>query len=159
MTKAQKNFIHGLVKTHSAAMVQLTYRRIGDAEIAKELVQETFLTACCKANNICEHEKPVAWLYNTLNNLTRREMYKAYHTAELHNVDEELLGSSELDLSMEFLLPEELSEQERDLIILRVERGLAFSEIAELRGIKEDTCRKQVSRAIHKCRRLLQKHL
>lgn len=68
--------IKALMKKHASAMVQLTYRRTCDWHLAEDLVQETFLTACCKSDKICNHEKPAAWLFETLNKLTMREMGK-----------------------------------------------------------------------------------
>lgn len=70
MDKQQREYIHHLMLQYSDAMVRLTYRRVGDWHLAEDLVQETFLTACCKSERVCGHKKPVAWLFETLNNLT-----------------------------------------------------------------------------------------
>lgn len=75
MDKQQREYIHHLMLQYSDAMVRLTYRRVGDWHLAEDLVQETFLTACCKSERVCGHKKPVAWLFETLNNLTLREMW------------------------------------------------------------------------------------
>lgn len=80
MDKQQREYIHHLMLQYSDAMVRLTYRRVGDWHLAEDLVQETFLTACCKSERVCGHKKPVAWLFETLNNLTLRESRRFYHT-------------------------------------------------------------------------------
>lgn len=49
MDKQQREYIHHLMLQYSDAMVRLTYRRVGDWHLAEDLVQETFLTACCKS--------------------------------------------------------------------------------------------------------------
>ena len=67
MDNRQREMIHTLMNQHSKPMVQAAYRRIGDWHLAEDLVQETFLTACWKANQICSHTNPTAWLYKTLN--------------------------------------------------------------------------------------------
>lgn len=84
-----------IICVYSDAMIRLTYRRIGDWHLAEDLVQETFLTACCKSERVCGHKKPVAWLFETLNNLTLRESRRFYHTevsiqdiAESHELTE-----------------------------------------------------------------------
>ena len=79
MDKQQREYIHHLMLQYSDAMVRLTYRRVGDWHLAEDLVQETFLTACCKSERVCGHKKPVAWLFETLNNLTLRESRRFYH--------------------------------------------------------------------------------
>ena len=72
MTKEQHDFINQLAERYGAHMAQLSIRRIGDRDIALDLVQETFLIACCKADTVCTHVKPAAWLYQTLSNLTKQ---------------------------------------------------------------------------------------
>ena len=52
MDNRQREMIHILMNQHSKPMVQAAYRRIGDWHLAEDLVQETFLTACWKANQI-----------------------------------------------------------------------------------------------------------
>lgn len=157
MTEKQMAFIDKLFERHANSLVQFAYRRTGDEEFAKELVQETFLTACCKPEKICNHEKPVAWLYDTLNKLTMREKGRAFRSAEIPLPDYDLIGDNDLRLPMEFHLPAGLKEKERELILLRADRGMSFAEIAELRGISEDACRQQISRVTRKCRALLEK--
>lgn len=49
MDKQQREYIHHLMLQYSDAMIRLTYRRVGDWHLAEDLVQETFLTACCKS--------------------------------------------------------------------------------------------------------------
>lgn len=156
MTKGQMELINNLVEQHARAMVQLTYRRVGDKELAQDLVQETFLTACCKSEAVYEHDKPVAWLYNTLQKLTMREMNRSYHSSELPLPDEEPSGETAVDLPMQYYLPKELNGKERELILARLECGMSFGEIAEQKGISETACRQQYSRAMRKCRSLME---
>lgn len=148
--------INNLAEQHEKAMVQLTYRRIRDKELAQDLVQEAFLIACSKPEKVFEHNKPVAWLYNTLQKLTMREMNRAYHTSEVLLPDKELVSKATIELPLQYYLPEKLNEQERDLIIERLEYGIPFKKIAEQKGISEVACRQQYSRTIRKCRSLIE---
>lgn len=158
MTKAQSKLIEELALRHSSAMVQLTYRRTGDAETARDLVQETFLLASMKADVLERHEKPEAWLYLTLQFSTKREMSRAYRKAEIPISDRDTLSLSEnVELPMRSYLPEKLSGSERELLLLRVDRGLSCTDIAELYGITPNACRKRLSRTVQKCRRMLAK--
>ena len=133
MDKQQREYIHHLMLQYSDAMVRLTYRRVGDWHLAEDLVQETFLTACCKSERVCGHKKPVAWLFETLNNLTLRESRRFYHTEVSI---EDIAESHELtELPMTCHIPMGLSEH--------------F-------GISEMACRQRLSRALRKCRTLLE---
>lgn len=49
-------YINRLWNKHAKFMVQLTYRRVGDPGLAEDLVQETFLIACCKVDYVAHHE-------------------------------------------------------------------------------------------------------
>lgn len=103
MDNQQMELIRSLMKQHSASMVQLTYRRLGDWHLAEDLVQETFLTACCKANKLSGHVNAVAWLYKTLNNLTLCEKRRIYHKMET-GYDGDIVDDSDIDLPMDCYL-------------------------------------------------------
>ena len=151
MTQEQDALITQLAETHSAHMVQLTFRRVGDEQLAMDIVQETFLTACFRADVLARHVNPAGWLYQTLNYLTRREKVK--HDRELSFQDlKAVLPSPESSLPLEAYLPKSLSPEDRELLVMRLEEERSYREIAELRGIKESACRKQMSRAIQRCR-------
>lgn len=60
MDNRQREMIHTLMNQHSKPMVQAAYRRIGDWHLAEDLVQETFLTACWKANQILRRFRPIS---------------------------------------------------------------------------------------------------
>lgn len=143
-----------IICVYSDAMVRLTYRRVGDWHLAEDLVQETFLTACCKSERVCGHKKPVAWLFETLNNLTLRESRRFYHTEVSI---EDIAESYELtELPMACHIPMGLSGSEQEIILLRIDKGYSFLELAEHFGISEMACRQRLSRALRKCRTLLE---
>lgn len=156
MDRLQNETIHSLMVRHSTLMVQLTYRRIGDWQLAEDLVQETFLTACCKADVVCSHDKPVAWLYKTLDNLTFRESRRRYHKSEIPLSDWKT-ETCEMELSLEYHLPAGLNEQERKLLVARIEEEHSIPEIAEMLGISEAAYRQRLSRAIRRCRKLMER--
>ena len=58
--------------------------------------------------------------------------------------------------SLDEVLPKQLSTQEREILIWRFEQNMDYSEIANRLGISEPGCRSRVSRAIKRCRELLQ---
>lgn len=157
MTPAQKEYIGTLMRQHAPLMLQLTCRRIGDQQLAEELVQETFLTACQKADIVCVHEKPLAWLYQTLNYLTIKEMNKVYHSRETASENLAIYGDVDELLPFQELLPKELTPEEQRILSLRIEHRLSHRDIAEALGISEAACRKQVSRAIQKCRKYIKR--
>lgn len=156
MTKEQNEFITSLVKEHGDRLTQMAFRYTGSADLAEDLVQETMLTACCKIDTLVNHENVKGWLRKTLWNLATREMSKAYHGEVFIELDS-VVGSSGIDLPMDLYLPKELNNKEREIILLRIDKGLSYAEIAEEKGLTETACRQQLSRAIRKCRDLMLK--
>lgn len=159
MTQAQLKKLHDLFIVHSKHMAEMAYRYTGDSGLADDLVQEVFLLAAAKMDEVYLHPNAPGWLYQALHNLIKNEMKRAYHHREIPL--EEVEGQPDeigpgLPLPISALLPEGLSDKEKELILLRVEDRLSYSEIAELKGLRESTCRKNVSRAIQECRKLLE---
>ena len=152
MTPGQKEIIGQLMRQYAPLMVQLTFRRTGDPQLSEELVQETFLTACKKADIVCSHEKPLAWLYQTLQYLTMKEINRACHRREQSSEALQDLGAADDPPAFHEILPRNLTTEERRILILLFEHRLSHREIAEALGISEAACRKQVSRALQKCR-------
>lgn len=70
-------------------------------------------------------------------------------------VDEWNEARESMNLPMYLYLPTGLSEQDKELILLRIDKKLSFDKIAEYYGITNDACRQRLSRAIRKCRSLL----
>lgn len=156
MTKEQDDLIVRLVEEHGEKLMQAALRYTGNMNLAEDLVQETMLTACCKITTLIEHENLKGWLYKTLWNLATREMNKAYHSEVPLNMDY-IEGSSGIELPMEYFLPKGLDDKEREIILMRIDREMCYAEIAEAKGMKESACRQQLSRAVRKCRDLMEK--
>ncbi len=159
MTREQIDLLDALAAEHQSRMVRLTFHRVHNAELANDLVQETLLTACLKIDEVYHHENPVGWLYKALDLLTKREMRRAYHKAEIPLIEDVPSKNNTTDLPMENYLPHGLTEQERTLLLWRIKEDRTFDEIAQMRGITPTTCRKQLSRAVEKCRRLMREDL
>lgn len=144
-----------LAQENGKRLAQLAYRLTGNADLAEDLVQEALLTACIKVDLLVSHENQRGWLSKTLWNLAVREMRKSYHS-ELPLMPEHIGGEGDIALPMECYLPVGLEEKEREIILMRIDQGMSYAEIAEERGLSEEACRQQLSRAVRKCRALME---
>lgn len=156
MTREQNELITRCVEEYGGQLIQMAYRLTGSAELAKDLVQETMLTACCKITAFSIHENQKGWLQKTLWNLAIREREKAYHRDVPLETDY-IEGISGIELPMEYYLPSGLKEKEREIILMRIDRRMSYADIAEIRGISEEACRQQLSRAVRRCKELMKK--
>jgi len=154
---APEELIAVLHRENASAMAQYAYRLTGDPEIAQDLVQETFLTAILKKEQLSAHPAPRLWLFTTLRYKIMREMDRAYRRAEKTPVDEEKEAAAPPLEKLSDSLPRELSDREREILTLRFEEERSYLEIAEKEGVAEAACRQQVSRAVRHCRALLER--
>ena len=71
MADKETAFVVKLMKKHSPAMAQLTYRRTGSRETTEDLIQEVYLLAYCKRSTLYTHDNPAGWLFMTLKQFDR----------------------------------------------------------------------------------------
>ena len=155
MTAKEKSFIVDMMEQHEQFLYQVAYRRLGDRELAKDMVQETFLTLTAKVDQVIVHKNPAGWLFKTLSYLICREQERACHYYEMPLSEQD--GQPVVPtMPLADILPGGLREEDQELLILRFEEQLDYRQIAEKKGIKEAACRQRVSRAIRRCRELME---
>lgn len=161
MTDGQNRELVALYERWAATMVHLTVRRLRDPERAKDLVQEVFLIACCKADDMfARGDNPKAWLFRTLEYLTIQERKRASFTKEVSmETMEEFSAPDEGSLlGLQGLFPRELSQAEQEILQWRISERLSYEEIARRCNTTPEACRQRFSRAVRHCRLLLEKN-
>ena len=120
-----------------------------EESLAEEAVQNTFQIACQKPDQLCESVNPKGWLVNTLK-FTIRNMKRSRESAR------QLLSLMEQDESVTYsedrlplqLLYEDISDSEEfKLLVEMAIEGKSHLEMASVRGISVDACKKRVQRA------------
>ena len=152
-----QQFIHNLYIKHSRSLYQRAYHLLGDKEKAEELMQEAFVIAADKVYQLQEHPNPLGWLHKTLSNLIYKELRKI-HTSDFPFGDDIDLFPNYLDLTdLTHLLPVQLSEDERNILLLRYQYNYSYQEMANILGISQSACGMRLQRAKKHCRNLLKK--
>jgi RNA polymerase sigma-70 factor (TIGR02943 family) len=64
----EKDFLESLVYKHTKELYNWAFYKTSRAEIAEDLVQETFLAATEKLSSFKEQSSPKTWLFSILNN-------------------------------------------------------------------------------------------
>ncbi len=64
---SKKHDLTGYVKEYSSGMLSWALQKVSDTEIAKDLVQDTFLAAVEKLSSFRGDSSPKTWLYSILN--------------------------------------------------------------------------------------------
>lgn len=137
---------HGVVKQYESQLVRYAARLVGDVERARDVVQDTFLRLCREPRG--KVEKAVRqWLFTVCRNramdvLKKENRMKAFtdsqaegcvsregdHTAALEN--REAAGRATAIL-------QNLPQNQREVIQLKVQNGLSYREISKVTGLSE----------------------
>lgn len=139
-------------------MLRVAYRMVGSVETAEDLVQNSFLLALFRENELMQHPNPEGWLMRVLQNLVLNERWRVKRHPET-SLDSLLDLARETPANaLEDMLPKQLSKADREILIWRFEQNMDYDKIADRLGISEAGCRSRVSRAVKHCRELMQKH-
>ena len=154
-----------LVRRNVDLVYATALRIVGDTARAEDIAQSVFIALARKAGALCDHPALVSWLYTSaryaaLKSL-RTERRRVAREQEAHTMQQ--LLSSELPPDWEQLRPllddvlHELSEADREAVLLRFFRGAAFGELAAALRVNEGAARMRVDRALDRMNRLLSK--
>ncbi|HEX2854006.1 MAG TPA: sigma-70 family RNA polymerase sigma factor [Opitutaceae bacterium] len=155
-----------LVRRHLGAVYHAALRRTGGrADLAEEVSQTVFTTLACKAPGLLHHPTLAGWLYLTTRhvaeNTLRAEQRRRARELEAHRMSD--IAPAEAEPEWQRIREEldgvmdELSERDREAILLRFFHGHAFEQIGAVCGLSEDAARKRVDRALEKLRERLRK--
>ena len=155
MAGSAESFLHLLYTAQYNKLVKAAYRMIGDIESAEDLVQQVFLLALVRQKEFSAHPVPDGWLMLALHNLVKNERRKQKNHPEVPLDDIVGVANQESPVSVEDILPNELSPEDRRIIIWRYDRQMEYAEISKRLGISESGCRSRMSRAIANCRKYM----
>jgi RNA polymerase sigma-70 factor, ECF subfamily len=149
-----------LYEDHGARIHRFLRDLLGDAALAADATQETFVRAYRQLATFRDGASVAPWLFGIARNVSlevRRARFRAARViapSTDEGVAEPLaLGSPESDLlSREALRVvdvalDQLSDDRRAMLLLRLDHGLAYEEIAELMGFSLAKVKVEIFRA------------
>lgn len=148
-------------RTHERAVYACLWRLTGDAQLARDLTQETFLRAWRNFTHVRDYEQPRAWLLRVATNLTfsahRRARHISTRSTESLREDEtpghsdSAQALAERDAIERALLA--LPANQRAALVLREVDGLSCADIAETLGLSRDAAKMALFRGRESFRR------
>lgn len=156
----RNTFISALFQQEYPTLIRLSFRLTGSRELAEDLCQDVFFLATLRYEELLHHPSPGGWLTLTLFNLARNERRKLRNRLIQVSLDEvaNQLISGDQAASIELLLPVRLSSDEREILVWKFEHRMDDRAIANALGITEGAAKMRVSRALKRCRELLDDH-
>lgn len=158
LTSEQTQFLRELYEAHHDTMYYIAKRIVKDATTASDVVSQTFLRLILRIDAAMEYSDPVKWLYHVLKNNAIDEYRRMRRHAAMPLEDVPNVPSTVAEPEMtafEDLLPAELTQEERCILILRIKESLDYTSIAQYLGATEGACRMKFSRARKHCAELM----
>jgi RNA polymerase sigma-70 factor, ECF subfamily len=163
-----------LLRRHQGPVFNFLYRMVGERAAAQDLLQEVFLAVVENPAGFDGRSRLTTWLYRVARNrcvdhLRREGIRRAVSFHAPVGEDDAPLGDSlaaaapppdqeaesrELLRRLDRALPS-LSEEQREVFVLRAILELPIKEVAEIVGRNENTVKTQDRRATESLRRLL----
>ncbi len=158
-----------LVERYHGPLSQFLERMLGDAEVAREVTQETFLRMMRAIARYRPEARFTTWLYTIASNLARDELRRRQHRQDrlrpLDDADHEELAAPPRavdEAALDAVVREDvrralscLSAEHRAVVILHYYQGLGYQEIAEVCGCTVGTVGSRLHYAVKHLRRHL----
>src|SRR3989344_6704647 len=149
-----------LYDTYIKKIYDFIYYKTHHQQTAEDLTSHTFLKALRSINSFSNTAGTFqAWLYQIARNTvidhyrTQKATVNLEDAWDLHD-NTDIVRDTDTALKLETVQAalQQLSSEQRDIVLLRVWSGLSYAEIAAIVGKTEDSCKVSFSRTIKKLR-------
>ena len=169
-----------LLKRHRKPVFNFLYRQVGNGTLAEDLLQDVFLRVIRSAKRYSPRAKFTTWLYTIARNLcvdnARRAKHRRHASLDqtLGNdpsgkqtlldrvadqgpgVDRQAMGAKLRHNIQEAVAS--LSDEQREVFLMREQLNLPFKEISEIVGCPENTVKSRMRYALEHLRRCLDEY-
>lgn len=143
--------ITDLIEQHSALLFRYAYRLTGDPDDAEDLIQQTFLLAHQRREQLRDAQAARGWLISIVRNVFLKSLRHRDRGRSLDDIEEPQTNNASLDASIHIEELQnalmELSEEFRSPLVLYYFEEFSYQEIAEHMGVPIGTVMSRLSRA------------
>ncbi|AWG26704.1 RNA polymerase sigma factor [Flavobacterium kingsejongi] len=163
-----------LIERHQSKIYGFIYSKVSDRDITDDIFQDTFIKVIktLKSNSYNEEGKFLPWVMRISHNLVvdyfrktkKMPLYRETEEFSIFsimsddspNIENRMIsGQVESDLKK---LIEELPQDQKEVLIMRIYQDLSFKEISELTGVSINTALGRMRYALMNLRKVIDKH-
>ena len=176
-----KNYVAGdekslstLINRHQSKIYGFIYSKISDRDITDDIFQDTFIKVIktLKSNSYNEEGKFLPWVMRIAHNLVidhfrrnkKMPMYRETEEFSLFSIMsdnsltiENQMISDQVEADLKRII-EELPEDQKEVLVMRMYQDLSFKEISELTGVSINTALGRMRYALMNLRKVIDKH-
>ena len=119
-----------------------------DTHSAEDIMQDTFVKLAAEARAYREGSNAIAFILTMTRNLSLNLLKKQRRETPSEQLPDRVDGDAPPLAALEALAL--LDEQERQIVILKLDCGMKHKQIADILGITPDACQKRYRRALEK---------
>lgn len=163
-----------LIKRHESKIYGFIYSKVSDRDVSNDIFQDTFIKVIktLKSNSYNEEGKFLPWVMRIAHNLIidffrKNKKMPLYRETEEFSVfsimtDESLtienqLIADQVELDIQKLI-EELPEDQKEVLVMRMYKDMSFKEISEITGVSINTSLGRMRYALMNLRKVIDKH-
>ncbi|ADY30548.1 MULTISPECIES: RNA polymerase sigma factor [Cellulophaga] len=176
-----KKYINGdekslevLINRHNQRISSFIYSKVLDRDITEDIFQDTFIKVIktLKKGSYSEEGKFLPWVMRIAHNLIidhfrknkRMPMFEGSDDFNIFSVisDDKLnaekqLIKNQIDSDLKVLI-EELPEDQKEVLLMRIYKDMSFKEISENTGVSINTALGRMRYALINMRKIIEKH-
>ena len=163
-----------LIKRHKQRIYNFIFSKVLERNITEDVFQDTFIKVIktLKKGSYNEEGKFLPWVMRIAHNLVIDHFRRSNRMPTFKNTDEfdifSVLGDGELNVEKQLIkeqilsdlrrLVEELPEDQKEVLIMRMYKDMSFKEIAESTGVSINTALGRMRYSLINMRKLIEKH-
>lgn len=144
-------------KKYFSEMYYFARKVLGSDDVAEDIVQETFLVAYKKLDDLLTSPSPKGWLYKVLRHIIGDNYRKRARLVETISITEGMDSPTNDAVNIRLELEGAIGKDDLDILIKVYVERYTYKEVSALYGITVDAAKKRVQRAKAKLRLELEK--
>lgn len=163
-----------LIKRHQQRLFSFIYSKVKDKDITEDIFQDTFIKVIrtLKRGNYNEEGKFLPWVVRIAHNLVIDYFRKSNRMPAFNNTDEfdifSVISDGVINVEKRMIkeqihadvkeLINELPEEQKEVLVMRMYKDMSFNEISENTGVSINTALGRMRYALINLRKLIEKN-